>query len=142
MEVGLVTKNTYLEVYGKHNNIEYVVAFQSGGWRTAYINITGTPLEILDYMECDKYIGVHGGFTWKDCRLPFEKDDTNKVWLGWDYAHYGDGYDLKSLKRYFGEERATTLITLYSGTGVIYSLRHAILDCIIAIDKLLTIKEI
>ena len=64
-------------------------------------------------MECDNYVDVHCGFTYKECRLPFEHSDSeNYNWLGWDYAHYCDGYDLNTLQRYFGNSDYLTMKSL------------------------------
>ena len=103
MNVGIVSKNHYLEYSGTYMGMDFVVLFNSAGFRTGYVNVKNTYLEKLDYIECDNYVDVHGGFTYKEDRLPFEHSiSENHTWLGWDYAHWLDGYDLNYAERYFG----------------------------------------
>lgn len=122
MKVGIVSKHHYLEYTDKYLDMEYVVLFNFGGYRTAYVNVKNTFLENLAYMECDNYADAHGGFTYKDCRLPFElSDNENYVWLGWDYAHFCDGCDLISLEKYFGKTDYLKMKSLSISSGLAYN---------------------
>lgn len=130
METGLVSKNHYLEYIGNYKAMDFVVLFNSGGYRTAYVNVTNTFCDKLDYFECDNYIDVHCGFTYKDCRLPFEEqDDTGITWLGWDYAHYGDKCEPVKAEEYFG---CNEYVLPFSGH--LYTLDEVISECKRVID--------
>lgn len=64
-----------------------------------------------DYENID--IDVHGGFTYANDYLPFDKKNSGtKAWyIGWDYAHYGDyaGYEEKVPKEFrIGGKKWTT----------------------------------
>lgn len=135
MQVGIVSQHQYLEYTGTYKGMDFVVLFNSGGWRTAYVNVVNTPLEKLEAFDCDEYVDVHGGFTYKGCRLPFEEVFSENVsWLGWDYAHYGDGYDLQSVKKYFGDSdylrmKSLSFITCLDYDSHIYTLLDVISEC-------------
>ena len=135
MNVGIVSSHHYVEYSGTYKGIEFVVLFNSGGWRTAYINVKNTFLENLDYMKCDNYVDVHGGFTYKDCRLPFEHSiSENHSWLGWDYAHFEDGYDLVTLEKYFGNShylkmKSLSFFNSLDSSVHIYTLLDVISEC-------------
>ena len=134
MNTGLVGNNHYLEYYEHYKDMEFVVLLNSGGWRTAYVNVKNTFLEKLDYFQCDVYVDVHGGFTYKDLRLPFEHCKNEQYdWLGWDYAHYRDGFDLHAVEKLFGKSEYTKLITssnlLFYNDEHVYTLNEVIRDC-------------
>jgi hypothetical protein len=38
----------------------------------------------------DESFDVHGGVTWSDWRLPWEEEDGERWWLGFDTSHAGD----------------------------------------------------
>lgn len=141
MKQELVSNHNYMEYHGIHECIEFVVLLNSGGWRTAYVNVKGTFFEHLDYMECDNYIDVHGGFTYKDDRLPFEHEPNDYfTWLGWDYAHCCDGYDLQAVKKYFGESEYTKMkeysLNLFHNNAHVYTLDEVISDCINVVEHI------
>ncbi len=135
MQVGIVSKHQYLEYSGTYKGMDFVVLFNSGGWRTGYVNVKNTFLENLDNTACDTYVDVHGGFTYKDCRLPFEQIiSENYVWLGWDYAHWYDAYDLRAIKQYFGESdylkmKSLAFTNKLSPNAHIYTLLDVISEC-------------
>ena len=92
-----------IEEIGIHNGYQYVIAFVNGGWRTAYINVTGTRLENTSENYYDYDVPVHWGLTWSSFRLPWEEEcDFKKWWVGWDYTHWKDAYDISSQIKYFG----------------------------------------
>ncbi len=134
MEVGRVGDNHYLEYTDTYRGVQFVVLFNSGGYRTAYVDISHTFLENLDYFECDDYVDVHCGCTFKDCRLPFEPQvSTEYTWLGWDYAHCCDGIDCETAMKLFGEVRHSYLSML---VGHVYTLQEVIVECKNVIDQI------
>ena len=133
MKTGWVGKHHYIEHQEIYKGVQFVVLFNDSGWRTAYINVTNLFLEKLDYMECDNYVSVHGGFTWKDCRLPFEQEyETESTWLGWDYAHYNDGIDVSKMN----ELGISIQPYMQYYNGHVYTLEEVIKDCKYAINRI------
>jgi len=87
-------------VYSNHRKLEVVDEGEYRGVKYAILNHGTHPTAYVENIICltdDKplysNIDVHGGFTY--CDLPYWKDEKDAVYLGWDYAHYGDcmGYD-------------------------------------------------
>ena len=146
MNVGLVSKRHYLEYTGTYKGMEFVVLLNSGGWRTAYVNVKNTFLENLDEFECDRYVDVHGGITFKDKRLPFEHlSNEQDTWLGWDYAHCFDGYDLNSVEKLFGQSEYIKMKTysnlIMHNNDHVYTLLEVISDCKKAIIQIKKASE-
>ena len=146
MKIGIVSKNHYLEYTDVYRGIQFVVLFISGGYRTAYINVKNTRLENVGYMKCDDYVDVHYGFTYKDNRLPFELEcNDSYTWLGWDYAHCSDGYDLSTIEKYFGQAEYHKMMKSYdfglfaslSHSGHVYTLTEVVDECKRAIDEVI-----
>lgn len=128
-------KNHYLEEQRKYRDIEYTILLNDGGWRTAYLNVTGSVLQNVDYDCINLY--VHGGLTYSSSHLPYEVDvppERNAWYIGWDYAHAFDGYDLKAVNKYFGEIKYNSL-ALRRGYKI-YTLEDVRVDCIEAINEL------
>lgn len=127
-------KNHYIEKQAKYKGLQYTILFNKGGWRTAYIDVTSTELKYIDYQRIN--IDVHGGLTYSASYLPYESGkiiDSSKWYIGWDYAHYSDGYDFDAEEKYFGN-----LIHMFKpfSYGHIYSLNDVERDCHLAIDDI------
>lgn len=130
----ILNHNKYVECIDEAFGITYLILFSSGGWRCAYVDFTGTSFECYDYMSLDAYFDVHGGFTYGEHRLPFELENTNIMWFGWDYAHAFDGYDLKSAEKYFEIPYSNNELKLY--TGHIFTLEEVKADCVRICEQL------
>lgn len=128
----------YIEEQRKYRDIEYTILLNKAGWRTAYLNVTGSVLQNVDYNNID--LDVHGGLTYSSDHLPFEIDwpvDRNSWYIGWDYAHYSDGFDFEAVNRYFGESGDNPFITTHVGEGFkAYTRKDVRNACIDAINKL------
>lgn len=128
-------KHHYIEKQCKYRGIEYTILLNEGGWRTAYLNVTGSVLQNVDYTNIN--LDVHGGLTYSASYLPYELDGSpegNAWYIGWDYAHAFDGVDSEKVKEYFGEVRFTPLV---SREGYkIYTLEDVKHECIEAINEL------
>lgn len=86
-------KKYVIEEHDTYRGYEYAIVLQQLGHRCAYINVTGTDLENVDYMNLEQ-VPVHWGLTYSSSTcygLP------EGWWIGWDYAHYGDRVDYESL---------------------------------------------
>lgn len=86
-------KKYLIEEHDTYRGYEYAIVLQQLGHRCAYINVTGTDLENVDYMNLEN-VPVHWGLTYSSSTcygLP------EGWWIGWDYAHYGDRVDYESL---------------------------------------------
>lgn len=69
-------------IEGEMDGLQYRI-YSYGNYPTAYVEATKEQInKFYDYGKV-----VHGGFTFGDT-LP--GDDSDKTWLGWDYAHAGD----------------------------------------------------
>lgn len=78
-----------------------VVLFMPGAYRCGYVGLPkGHKLSrksVDDLYDLD----CHGGVTYSEPHLFGNKDKEN-WWIGFDCAHYHDGYDIEAEKRYFG----------------------------------------
>lgn len=89
---------------GTHRGREYCVVNVRGSWPCAYVDVTGTPYDMCEYVRhpCrgprpDRMsrLDVPGGVTYNDGWLDgvYEPADASRPYrwfVGWDYAHYGD----------------------------------------------------
>lgn len=79
---------TYVIAEGTYMGIPFKIINNTGCYPVAYIQVKEEKEYGLDY---DSYnYRCHGGLTfacYESKLLPYEK---GKVWLGWDYSHYGD----------------------------------------------------
>lgn len=125
----------YVEEQRKYRGIEYTILFNKSGWRTAYLNVTGSVLQNVDYNNID--LDVHGGLTYSNDHLPFERKTpvNREFWyIGWDYAHLEDGCDPDKTLEYFGTNYEAKI---FNGLGLhCYSLEEVRNDCIEAINEL------
>lgn len=128
--------NHFIEEQRKYRGIEYTILFNRGGYRTAYLNITGSTLQNVDYMNIS--LDVHGGLTYSGDHLPFESDipiDRQFWFIGWDYAHFADGTDPVKTENIFGNNYEAILLNKFGHHC--YSLPEVRIDCLNAINELL-----
>ena len=86
-------KRYLVEEHDTYRGYEYAIVLQHLGHRCAYINVIGTDMVNVDYMNLEN-VPVHGGLTYSSsacCGL------QEGWWIGWDYAHYADRVDYESL---------------------------------------------
>lgn len=86
-------KKYVIEEHDTYRGYEYAIVLQQLGYRCAYINVTGTDLENVDYMNLEQ-VPVHWGLTYSSSTCYGLQEGW---WIGWDYAHYGDRVDYESL---------------------------------------------
>lgn len=72
----------FLETQGE----SAVMIITLGSHPCSYITFPGIE-HISDYEDANELCYVHGGFTFLGSRKNL---GINGLWLGWDYAHYGD----------------------------------------------------
>lgn len=72
----------FLETQGE----SAVMIITLGSHPCSYITFPGIE-HICDYEDANDLCQVHGGFTFLGSRKNL---GINGLWLGWDYAHYGD----------------------------------------------------
>lgn len=68
---------------GTTDDVEWII-LNLGTHPCTYLNVKGTKYENTHYDEIP--LDVHGGLTFNG-KLDYHPDG---VWIGWDYAHYGD----------------------------------------------------
>lgn len=78
-------KNRVVAEFEAHG-LKCVIAW--GGPRLQNYNGYVQAPEGVKVVEHD--LTVHGGVTWSDWRLPWEEQDGDRWWLGFDTAHAGD----------------------------------------------------
>ena len=109
-----------------------VVLFVDMGHRCGYIGIPRKSWkpELEDAVDC------HGGVTYCKSHLNLQ-DDTDKFWIGFDTAHFGDGKDLEKVKEYFGEETLKTLLkwSISSVGDSVCTLDYCIEQCKSMVDQ-------
>ncbi len=81
----------------EYRGIPCVILFQTMGFRTGYIGLPGDVNVDEDSLDC------HCGITYIEKNLHYQKDE-NITWVGFDCGHACDGYDIESMKKYFGHD--------------------------------------
>lgn len=101
---------------GDFENRHYCIISQ-GTHPTAYISLTKEELEQSnDYDDYNDKADVHGGFTYLG-KAYWNKNDK-RIYIGWDYAHFGDfTYNLFLISRHE---------TKYTTTDILYDVKDAI----------------
>lgn len=79
-----------------------VVLFMPGAYRCGYVGIPKTHKLAKHGADLD-LISCHGGITYSESKLNC-CDDEDTWWIGFDCAHFGDGYDIETAKQYFGDD--------------------------------------
>ena len=88
----------------QENKFEYkgydcVVLFMPMCYRCGYVGIpVGHKYYKMNYGDID--IECHGGLTYSNDHL-VGQNEKNKWWIGFDCAHYGDGFDRETAKEYW-----------------------------------------
>lgn len=83
-----------------YKGFQCCIILQSAGWRCGYVNVKYTTLKYVDYSDIG-FIDVHGGLTYASTHLAGH-DEHDDWWIGWDYAHTGDGIDATALYEKLG----------------------------------------
>lgn len=79
-----------------------VVLFLPSCWRCGYV---GIPKK--DYLRSQiSKIECHGGITYIESFL-YGQEDKDIVWIGFDCAHYRDGYDYETGRKYYKDDPKT-----------------------------------
>ena len=79
-----------------------VVLFMPGAYRCGYVGIPKAHKLAKHGANLDS-ISCHGGITYSESKLHC-CDDEDTWWIGFDCAHFGDGYDIETAKQYFGDD--------------------------------------
>ena len=93
-----------------------VVLFMANAYRCGYV---GIPKSNKHYDKNYEEIPVscHGGLTYSRNKL-YGQNDTDTWWIGFDCAHYGDGYDVKKSKELFAnDEQVMKQLLILEQTG-------------------------
>jgi hypothetical protein len=101
-----------IEGGGIYKDYEYLITFTSHGTRCGYVALKPKETEIFDEEKKNEQyyypdIECHGGATFYGSDhgaknlLPVPCTD---VWIGFDCAHAGDGYDKELTKKYFHKQ--------------------------------------
>lgn len=78
------------------------VLFMPGAYRCGYVGIPKAHKLAKHGANLDS-ISCHGGITYSESKLHC-CDDEDTWWIGFDCAHFGDGYDIETAKQYFGDD--------------------------------------
>lgn len=133
-------KRYVVEKVFEYKGLTCVVAMMSLGHRCGYV---GVPKEHkyygANYVDVN-HIDCHGGLTYssphENCNYPV-KEHSDLWWFGWDYAHYGDGYDMASIVENFGVEKVEDIKKYNILMGYPYSLHEVEEDCIFVAEQFL-----
>lgn len=91
------------------NNIREAIVFRVGGFYCGYVGVPkGMDAYAASNTTLERYVDcVHGGVTYADKECPTDiKSDGNRHWVGFDYAHFGDGIDYALTEKMYGKEVA------------------------------------
>jgi hypothetical protein len=96
-------KRAFEESKFDYKGFTCVVIFQGMGHRCGYVAIPkGHPLFNVDY-ECID-VDCHGGLTYAASYLYGQEDNPALWWIGFDCAHYMDGKDFETARKYFSND--------------------------------------
>lgn len=122
-----------------YRKIKFQIVLSDMGWYTCYLDVSNTKYAFMDYMSID--LDVHGGLTYSDYRYPYELEaDFSKWIIGWDYAHYGDDYEIELAEKIFNKQIYNPYKN-FIRRGRRYSLDELIGECKYAIRELLNTEE-
>src|SRR3990172_10151188 len=87
-------KNSFaIEHQGKYKNFNYIVIARKIGFRCGYVRLPkNNKFYGKHYGDID-LLDVHGGLTFSG-----KLTGLAGFWIGFDCAHFGDGYDLSLVK--------------------------------------------
>lgn len=126
--------NSLIEIESTYKGFDYFVILRSGGYRCAYVNVKNTKYTYVDYMNLMN-IDCHGGLTFSGSEVNGHAANDHDWWIGWDYAHYGDGYDFEAAKSKLGDTYSFYHNT--SNYGHIYTAAEAEVECRNVIEQLI-----
>lgn len=123
-----IMRNHAIMCEGIYKGIKYTVCFLRGGYFTAYLNVTNTSIQFIDYPNID--LPVYWGLTYSNSRYPWESAEDFRKWIiGWDYGHCDDAYENDLQKEIFKSDY------FHESVGNIHhSVEEVKDDCIKAID--------
>lgn len=114
---------------GKYFGFHFVIV-SYGTHPCAYVEMTDTQWNFLDYDVLEDKINCHGGLTFAG-DLTHIREDLTGWFFGWDYAHAGDymGYDiLFNFKSRYEDKKWTTEEILEDVFNVIEQIRQLEVD--------------
>lgn len=124
-----------------------VVLFQPLAFRTGYVGLPKTSKYYKENYSCIP-ISCHGGLTYGRNYL-FGQNDEETWWIGFDCAHYGDGYDNKAAKEYYKNDKAAMkqlqklkdLHDMSNGYWEFRTLDYVKRDCKFIVDQIIELEE-
>lgn len=115
-----------------YKGLHCVVLLNIGGWRCGYVDVGSiNDMKYVDYQDLDQLVDCHGGLTYSADHLPRQEHKEGEWWIGFDCAHYMDGYDYNAVAEYFGKPS----ITMY-GDGVIRTLKYVMSELMDMVDAI------
>lgn len=98
-------RGTVIETGGKYKGYDWLVVFQSMGFRCGYVAIPSDHPMNESNKSCPDNIEVHGGVTFFDenhlSKAFFGNKACTDKWIGFDAGHSWDILDMKSALKYF-----------------------------------------
>lgn len=124
-----------------------VVLFQPMAFRTGYVGLPKTSRYYGKNFN-DIPVACHGGLTYGRSYL-FGQDDEDTWWIGFDCAHYGDGYDDKTANEYYKNDKETMeqlqkLKALHDISNDYFEFRtlnYVKQDCKFIVDQIIELEE-
>jgi len=136
------TKNYVVEEDFEYKGFQCCVILQYLGHRCGYVNVGKTSLKGKYYNDIG--IWCHGGITYSSQTLVGHEESPDDWWIGWDYEHYGDANDYKSLLREFADNEKVIVnyhkmksLGLLMSDGHIYSQHEVKRECMDVVEQLL-----
>lgn len=82
---------TYVLATGEHKGYRYYVVNLNGRHPCAYIRVPRDEFPAgLNCDVLDRYVDVHGGFTYSSSSILYAPHSKDWWYFGWDYGHCGD----------------------------------------------------
>lgn len=124
-----------------------VVLFQPLAFRTGYVALPKTSKFYGKGFD-EIPICCHGGLTYGRNYL-FGQDDEETWWIGFDCAHYDDGYDVEQTKEYYKNDKEASeqlhrLRDLHEMTNEYYSFRtldYVKSDCMSIVNQIIELES-
>lgn len=110
-----------------------VVLLMGLGYRCGYVGIPNKTYDI----DFEEVIDCHGGITYGPSDHLHLQEDDDILWIGFDCAHWEDGYDVDAAIKYFGPDHAVA----YIRSGTICTLDYCQGECMKIVDQLIELQE-
>lgn len=129
----------YKEKEFKYKGYKCVVLFLHTGYRCGYVGVSKqSKIYEKNYNDID--IDCYGGLTYSEGYLN-GISEQDLWWIGFDCAHYGDGRDFETAKKYFSDPKVLDSINRMEYLECVFSLNEEAKSLEFCVNECMQIVE-